>query len=919
MSESVATTLPGDLTRFVGRDTELDELHALFGERRLVTLTGPGGCGKSRLAARVCHEIANGSACPRDGVQWVDLGSLTDTDLVVRTVADALGLVVVPGDHAQDDLVGQLYGSHRLVCLDTCEHLLDAAASLVDSLLRGCPDVAVFATSREPLGVPGETVFRVPSLTPLDAAGLFVDRAELVAPGSGLDTQEAEVRRICSRLDGIPLAIELAAAWVSTLAPGQIADGLDDGLQLLGGGPRTALSRHQTMAASLDWSHQLLPEAEQRVFRRLAVFSGSFTGEAGCAISCPDIDGGVAEAPLALLRRLVEKSLVVARAGVGEVRYRLLDVVRQYAHARLSAAGETEATRDRHLSYYETLASTGERGLDIDQDTWRMALDREHDEIHAALQWALGPGSPANLERGRRMAATMARQWFIRGQSHEGIHFLQWAIELEPAPAPATLARLHCARAMLGMVAGRVDLIEESVTIAARLATDIGDGQTRARAAAVNAYPEFFINGERCFELATEATGLAEEAADPFAYGLASMLAGYALIRQDLHVDALGVARAGFERSMISNDRFCAAFALGVEMFAHLYTGDVKRAVALGDQVMTLVTPLGDFFAHGSNAANVALAQGMGGDIAGARRSMESVVRRIDGLTDVDVVGYMFTYGLLALWAGEPDQAFDWFTRGVRLEDRFEWTAVRCYPHLAAALRRLGRLDEAADAAARAVEVATAVNGRYVLAEAWDQKARLVADQDPAGAFDLHHQALALRREFGLRTFYPDSLDALGALSARFGSAPAGAVRALAASDNARRDMGYPRTPADEPDHLQAVDALRAELGDDEFEMCWAEGARQSLDDAVAAVSRGRGPHNRPHSGWSSLTPTELEVAGMVADGLTNPEIGQRLFISRSTVKSHLSHVYAKLAISSRAELASMVSRPPASGEDSQL
>jgi len=266
------------------------------------------------------------------------------------------------------------------------------------------------------------------------------------------------------------------------------------------------------------------------------------------------------------------------------------------------------------------------------------------------------------------------------------------------------------------------------------------------------------------------------------------------------------------------------------------------------------------------------------------------------------------------LWAGEPTKALDWFTRGVRLEDTFEWTAVRCHPHLAAALRRLGRLDEAAAAAARAVEAAVAVDGRYVLAEAWDEQARLISATDPAKAYDLHHRALTLRREFGLRTFYPDSLDALGVLSSLAGSAPDATVRMLAASDRARQDMGHPRTPANEPEHQQAVAALREALGDDRFAAHWGDGGGLTLDEAVAAAARGRGTNDRPESGWSSLTPTELDIARMVAEGLTNPEVGQRLFISRSTVKTHLSHIYRKLNITSRTELASIVSRSPTRG-----
>jgi predicted ATPase/DNA-binding CsgD family transcriptional regulator len=906
--EAVSTNLTASLTSFVGRDDELKQLHARITEHRLVTLTGEGGSGKSRLAAHLCGELED----TVDETWWVDLGPVTDPDVVARTVAETLGARTDPDADPVSGLLRHLQAPTTVLCLDTCEHLLDAVADLTQRLLVGCERLVVLTTSREPLGVPGEAVYRVPSLTPADAQRLFGERAALSDPHFTTDDAPGEVEAICARLDGLPLAIELAAAWVHALTPAQIAVSLTDSLQLLGGGSRTAVPRHRALMASMDWSYDLLDPHEQRVLRRLAVFGSDFSPAAAAAVSAepgprahhathPTEDGQDLDI-LTVVRRLVDKSLIVTRRHGDQVRYRLLDTVRHYAFDKLRRSDDVEQARDRHLTYYVNLAAEAEIGTTHDQDHWRTVLEAERDNIHAALRWAL---TPSRADTFRLLAASMSHQWMIRSQAHEGLGFLQRALELDPTARTGVQARLYVGRAWVEMVAGRVQESTESAAAAGEIAAEIHDTAVGAQATAMRAFSLFFVDPARCQELAIQARTMSESVGDAFTRDWATMIDAYTLSRRDRHAEAVAVAQPAYERALARRDRFCGSFALGVDMVARLHTGDVRRALTIGEEVMKFTEPLGDYFAFGSNATNVAHAFGAAGDLARGKSIMARIVNGIDQSSDVDVIAHVYVIGLLDLWSGHAKTALEWFERGVQQYDTYEWTAIRCLPLQAAALRRLDRADEATHAADRAFAAAAEVDSPLVLALAKDELARLVAPDDPARAFDLHHQALALRRDHQLTTYLPDSLDALAGLTAATGS-PDAAARMLAAGQSARERIGYPRPPCDRPDHERTISIVKRELGDMAYREHCAEGSAMALDQIIADATRGRGPRNRPNVGWSSLSPTELAVALMVADGLPNPEIAGRMFISRSTVKTHLSHIYTKLGTSSRTELAAI-------------
>jgi predicted ATPase len=423
-SHGPANNLPVHLTSFVGREPALAELGTLLGDHRLVSLVGAGGSGKTRLAAQVAADVSERHP---DGVWWVDLAAVGDPAKVAWTVMAALGM----GDDRGLDPVGRITGclgdSRTLVVLDNCEHLLDAVAGLADGLLRSCPNLTVLATSREPLGISGELSWRVPPLSlPGDGdfsvddvlrsegVRLFVDRARDARPSFDVDADNAPVlAAICTRLDGLPLAIELAAARVRSLPPQRILDGLSDRFRLLTGGARTATARQKTLHASVEWSHDLLSEEERILLRRLAAFAGGFTLDAAEAVAAaPPLEHWEV---LGLLSSLVDRSLVVFD---GE-RYRLLQTIHDFATARLLSSGETDAVRDRHAAWFLDLAESAsaelERAL---RPTALAALAVEHDNLRVAMEWSI---VKEDDELALRLIVALGFFWIVHGHYTEGL------------------------------------------------------------------------------------------------------------------------------------------------------------------------------------------------------------------------------------------------------------------------------------------------------------------------------------------------------------------------------------------------------------------------------------------------------------------------------------------------------------------
>ncbi len=439
--DALPNNLPREVSTFVGRETELHEVRRLLATHRLLTLTGSGGSGKSRLAIEAAADMLGKF---EHGVWLVELASLNDPSLLWQTIASTLGINEEPGKPIADTLRTALKDRTILFVIDNCEHLIDECAKVVDALLRSCANLRVMTTSREALGVGGEVSFKVPSLTvpsndpditasqllTYSSGRLFVERATHANPSFELtDTNALPVAQICRRLDGIPLALELAAARIKSLAADQIAARLDDRFRLLTGGSRTVLPRQQTLRAAIDWSYNLLSSQEKILLLRLAVFSGGWTLEASEKVC----SGGEIEEfeVLDLITQLVDKSLVTYDDKRLEPRYRFLETVRQYSREKLLETDEGSSLRRNHTNYFSELSR--EAALHFggpDQVQWLKKIEAEHDNIRAALEWS--HSDPDSILSGLKLATYLHRFWEVRGFLTEGRNAIESMIRVTP-------------------------------------------------------------------------------------------------------------------------------------------------------------------------------------------------------------------------------------------------------------------------------------------------------------------------------------------------------------------------------------------------------------------------------------------------------------------------------------------------------
>jgi predicted ATPase/DNA-binding SARP family transcriptional activator len=636
---SRAHNLPTAATSYVDRPRPLADTGQLLDRVRLLTLTGPGGCGKTRLALQLAAQRVGR---PRDGVWLVELSGLQDPDLVPQAVASALRVVLAGPDPAVQTLAAVLESWEALLVLDTCEHLVESCSAVAAELLRGCPGLRVLATSREPLRVAGEVCWRVPSLTVPDArtplspgalaryesVQLFTGRAQAVRPDFRLDAATAPaVATVCAGLDGIPLALELAAARVAHLSVPQIADRLDDAMALLGGGDRSALTRQQTLEATLAWSHELLTGPERVLLRRLSVFAGSPDLDAVEAVCADD---GARQLVLPVLSRLVDKSLVLAEPSGSVVRYRLLDTVRQYAGRHLDDAGETEQVQRRHLCWFSRLAAE----LDVERagpvvTSPSARLDLFHDDLRAALRSAVELDGPAAL----RLAVSLWRFWLARGHFGEGARWLDAALAAAPGTTPLHAAAWF-AHAAFDVRRGDGTRLEQYGRAGLEIARQVGDPAEQAQSLHLHAllcwlrgaWDEAEHHAGQASTLAGRHRVLTVTACAAHVRGLVR------LSRSDVEGGRAGLLEAlhHVEKLVDEPRPFFSTATLGFAVERE--ATDVP--VVLFEETVLLGRKVGAAQAAGYLLANLATAARMEGDTDEAARLLTEAEQRFGGLGD---------------------------------------------------------------------------------------------------------------------------------------------------------------------------------------------------------------------------------------------------------------------------------------------
>ena len=758
--------LPLPLTSFVGRGGALAEVRRLLGTTRLLSLTGTGGMGKTRLALETASEEAAAGA--RD-VALVELGPLSDPELVPQQVLSALGLSEQPGRTPTDSVVDHLCARPTLLVLDNCEHLLAAAAEMAHRLLQSCPDLRIVTTTREPLRVPGETTWRVPALTTpesderpsadelvrYDAVRLFLDRAAAVRPGLAVtDADAAALAQLVRRLDGIPLALELAAGRMSVMSIQELAERLDDRFRLLAGGSRTAPDRHQTLRAAVDWTYDALAPPEAALFDRLAVFAGTFALDvaervcAGRGLERTDV--------LDLLSGLVDKSLVMAEQTDGTTRYRLSETMRRYAQERLAEdAAEDAAMRDAHLAWVGELAARAEGELrGPEQVRWLRVVEAALDDVRAALRWGSERAEVDTLA----LAAALGRFWEVRGYLSEGRGWLE--------------ALLATTGAAVGP-----EVRTKALRWAAILAQRQGD-YDQARV----------LHGES-LELAQAAGDQRGIAAAVHGLGNLAALQGDLAGARPLYEQALDIGR------VLGDDHVIAAALTNLGTVAHNRAA-FAEARALSEESLAVRRRMGDRHGIAMVTGNLAYLAFQQGDLAEARALYEESLGLQRELGDrPGIANSLCNLGYLALSEGDLAGAAKLLEESLALAgelgDKY-WTAL--------SLLRLAKV------------------------------ARAEGDHERASVLD--GRALTLASEMGAKRALAEWLEGLAGTAVAQGAFER-AVVLLGAADAVRDELGAPLPPAERPAHDKDLAAARAALSEDAFARAWAEGRAMPLEDAV--------------------------------------------------------------------------------------
>ncbi|MBW0018026.1 MAG: LuxR family transcriptional regulator [Mycobacterium sp.] len=909
-SSVAAHNLPAQLTSFVGRQAEIGRLRDALTGNRLVTLIGAGGVGKTRLAVQVAAEMADELA---DGVWYVDLAPITAAEVVPVTVARALGLPDLPGRSTMESLLRFVRDRHMLMLLDNCEHLLDASAALVAALLPEAQRLTVLATSREPVNITGEATWQVPSLSLADeAVQLFAERARLARPDFVVtEANSTAVAEICQRLDGMPLAIELAAARVRALSLTEIVDSLHDRFRLLTGGSRTAVRRQQTLRASVDWSHALLTETERILFRRLSVFFGGFDLPAAQFV-CGDADVERYQV-LDQLSLLVDKSLVVADDTSGRTRYRLLETVRQYALEKLGESGEADTVRSRHRDHYTSIAALLD---DSTRPDYQQCLDQavlEMDNLRNALGWNLETG---DTELALTLASSLRPVWLTRGRVLEGLAWFHVILPDYDQPvevAPAVRARALADEAVLNVHDGASRKRMYRAQRAVEIARELDDPALLARAlTSCGSIAGAGYDPDNAAVYYAEAIELARVLDDRWALSLVlswrtntAISTGYPLAAREAAEEGRDIADAIGDRS---NSRQCR-WAIAV---ANLLQGDVGTAISQFREVVAESEEAHDEILRPISLMMLGIALGYHGELDAARATADVALEGAAGLGEYFVGMAYAQLSQVHVAAGDVEAAHH--------ASEAAWQALHvAQPEMAAVQRSFnstevalarGQLAVAREFADTAVSLAT---GWHLVASLSVRARIAVAEGEREEAERDAHEALARATSIGVYLHVPDTLECLAGLAISEGNHPA-AARLFGAAEAFRSRMGLVRFKIHDAGYQGWLTKLRDAMAESAFDSAWAEGAALNIDEAIAYAQRGRGDRKRPASGWPSLTPAERDVARLVCDGLANKDIAARLFVSPRTVQAHLTHIYTKLGITSRVQLVQQAPRPASEG-----
>ena len=879
----------------------------------MVTLTGPGGCGKTRLALRVAALAEPGF---EGGARLVELASLTDPSLVPVSVAAALGVPEQDAANPMAAVVRALADLELLIVLDNCEHVLGSAGRAVVMLAEQCRRVRIIATSRERLDVPGEFVFPVPPLglpedgsagavAASEAGRLFLARAREASSLLTLtEGNSAAIAQVCTWLDGMPLAIELAAARCPAFGPAQLAARLEGHPGLLSGGAARP-GRHRSLEALVSWSYELLGNAERRLLARLSVLRGGF----GLDVA-ERVCGGEPLAPQAiagLLADLAGKSLVQVQPGP-VIRYWLLETVRQFAAGRLVASGEETAVHLRLLDWAlgearsaeATLGSTG-WGL------WASRLSAGQDSIRVGLAWALGGAEPT---AGRELAARLARWWIATGRYSEAGQFLTAAAGVQAAAAPGIQARVLLGAAWSAFHLGDFQRAAPLVADGIASARHAGESQLEVWGRNLLAVLAWHAGDADRIVAEIEASRVLSGQGDPALAARAQVLLAMAaflagdLAGQDRH----GLRAVELARTAAGHEGLALALT-GPTGAAIAGAGIQPATVAALDEAATVLAAHPDRFAE-------TIVRRLRADLFAALGWFDAAETEValclaagrDGA--VRLVEYVapLAEARLAAARGDTAAAVDALRRAADGGRRVG--SVMFVPFALAALACVAAIaGDQPTAAAAVAEARAELGGRRqaITAAALNYAEGVTAWHrgELAAAEHLAREATVQWHRGSDRMDACDGLELLGVLAVARERFP-DAARLLAAAETARQPLRYlaPGFAANRAAAARATSQARHVLGDEHFTRAWEQGQQLTLDDAVAYATRRGDGRKRPATGWASLTPAELEVVRLVGEGLRNDAIARRLFIAPGTVKVHLTHIFAKLGITTRTELA---------------